>query len=83
MATVDITMFFILLSLFFRFFDCYHNAMMLRVVAVGAVLVVDDDNVVFVADVWEWQMLGLSSPSAIAELVRLDFLISISMDSIA
>ena len=41
MATVDITMFFILLSLFFRFFDCYHNAMMLRVVAVGVVLVVD------------------------------------------
>ena len=56
--------------------------MMLRVVAVGVILVVDD-NVVFVADVWEWQMLGLFSPSAIAELVRLDFLISISMDSIA
>ena len=52
-------------------------------VVAGVVLVVDDDNVVFVADVWEWQMLGLFSPSAIAELVRLDFLISISMDSIA
>ena len=56
--------------------------MMLRVVVVGVGLVVDD-VVVFVADVREWQMLGLFSPSATAELVRFDFLIFISMDSIA
>ena len=56
--------------------------MMLRVVVVGVVLVVDDNVVVFVADVWECKC-WISSPSAIAESVRLDFLISISMDSIA